>query len=200
MARVTVGAKDKRKEEATPSYGGYDLVEVDGGRRVGLSLTTAHENTCLQTYHLELDMARSVQIHRHDIPACIPLASLAEQKLKEDLPGFLDTLRQHLNGLACRMHQVKLVKEQLKSVTVMETNALCSVLVLMCKVPEDEDKAILFTLLYKDPTKALPTQVTLESTDKSLPDDPQWKEAKSVFLKLPPHQTLGAMKKDGKIV
>lgn len=197
MARHTE-LKDMLK--AHHLIGGYDVVEVDGGRRVCLSLSTAYEDTCLDTYHLELDLTRGVRIHRHDIPPCIPLTSLAQENLQTDLPAFLNTLRQHVSALASRLHQVKLIKERLKTVRVMETNSLCSVLVLMCKITGDEDTAILFSLLYRDPIRALPTQVTLESNDKSLPDEPQWKETKSLFLELPPHQALLVLKNKGKIM
>lgn len=180
--------------------GGYDVVEVDSGRRVCFSLSTAYEDTYLETYHLELDLTRGVRIHRHDIPPSIPLKKLAQKNLETDLPAFLHTLWQHVNGLASRLYQIKLIKEQLDTVSVMETNPLCSVLVLMCKVPEQEDTALLLSLLYGDPLKALPTQVTLESNNKSLPDEPQWKEAKSLFLESPPHKALLTLRGQGQIM
>ncbi|KAG5265809.1 hypothetical protein AALO_G00246600 [Alosa alosa] len=180
--------------------GGYDVVEVDSGKRVSFSLSTAYEDTYLDTYHLELDLTRGVRIHRHDIPPFIPLKTLAQENLETDLPGFLHSLWQHVNGRASRQYQLKLIKEQMETVSVMETNPLCSVLVLMCKIPGEEDTAVLLSLLYGDPLKALPTRVTLESNNKLLPDEPQWKEVKSLFLKTPPHKVLLALRSEGRIM
>lgn len=90
--------------------GGYDVVEVDSGRRVCFSLSTAYEDTYLDTYHLELDLTRGVRIHRHDIPPSIPLKKLAQENLENDLPAFLHTLWQHVSGLASRLYQIKLIK------------------------------------------------------------------------------------------
>ncbi|XP_012677881.2 centromere protein O [Clupea harengus] len=180
--------------------GGYEVVEIDSGRRVCYSLSTEYEDTYLDTYHLELDLTRGVRIHRHDIPPSIPLKNLAQENLETDLPAFLHTLREHVSGLASRLYQLRLIKEQVETVSVMETNPLCSVLVLMCKIPGEEETAMLLSLRYGDPIKALPTRVTLESSDKSLPDEPQWKEAKSLFLEVPPHRVLLALRNQGQIL
>lgn len=54
------------------------------------------------------------------------------------------------------------LQELHKSVEVMESNILCSILVLMFTVPGAKT-AVLCTLDYADRTRCLPTRVHLES-------------------------------------
>ncbi|MEQ2213621.1 hypothetical protein XENOCAPTIV_017977 [Xenoophorus captivus] len=130
---------------------------------MGFSLATAYEGVYLDTYNLEIDLRPKVRITRHNIPPFIPLNNLAEQSdLQTGLRAFLDTVSQHLNAFAGRKQQLKLVKEQHKSVEVMESNLLCSILVLMFTVPK-EKTPLLCTLEYTDHTRCLPTRVHLDS-------------------------------------
>lgn len=57
-----------------------------------------------------------------------------------------------------------MLQEQHKSVEVMESNLLCSILVLMFTVPKKTP--LLCTLEYTDHTRCLPTQVHLNCEGK----------------------------------
>ncbi|XP_028250438.1 centromere protein O [Parambassis ranga] len=178
--------------------GGYDIMRTRKG--VCVSLATAYEGFYLDTYNLEIDMKPRVRVSRHNIPPFIPLNSLTEQThMQTDLRPFLDTLSQHLNALAGRKQQLKLVKEQHQSVEVMESNVLCSILVLMLTVL-GEKTAVLCTLDYTDHTRSLPTHVRLECEDEQLPDSPRWKKNCSLLMETPVHKALLTMKKMGHIV
>lgn len=90
--------------------GGYDLVECKEGKSVCVSFHTAFEGVYLETYNMELDLTRTVQISRHNIPPSFPLESIAKQILQKDLKAFLQTLSQKLNAFAGRRQQVCLLK------------------------------------------------------------------------------------------
>lgn len=90
--------------------GGYDLVECKEGKSVCVSFHTAFEGVYLETYNMELDLTRTIQISRHNIPPSFPLESYAKQNLQKDLKAFLQTLSQNLNALAARRRQVCLLK------------------------------------------------------------------------------------------
>uniref|UniRef100_A0A3Q2W2J8 Centromere protein O n=1 Tax=Haplochromis burtoni TaxID=8153 RepID=A0A3Q2W2J8_HAPBU len=137
------------------------------GKGACVSIATAYEDVFLDTFNLEIDLKPTVKISRHNIPPFIPLNNLAEQNnMQTDLRVFLDTLSKHLNAFAGRKQQLKLVKEKHKSVEVMESNVLCSLLVLLFTVPR-EKTAVLCTLDYTDHTRCLPTRVHLESEGRS---------------------------------
>ncbi|XP_017277098.1 centromere protein O isoform X2 [Kryptolebias marmoratus] len=173
--------------------GGYDIVNTRQGKGVCVSLATAYEGVYLDTYNLEIDFKPKVRLGRHNIPPFIPLSVLSEQSdLQAGMRAFLDTLSQHLNAFVGRRQQLKL--EQHKSVEVMDSNVLCSVLVLMLSVPRTKP-AVLCTLEYTDHTRCLPTRVHFDCEDKQLSDSPQWKRSHSLLMKTPVHRALTAMKK-----
>ncbi|KAM7403492.1 hypothetical protein PAMA_004108 [Pampus argenteus] len=179
--------------------GGYDIIKTRQGKGVCVSLATAYEGTYLDMFNLEIDLKPTLRICRHNIPPFIPLNSIAEQSnMQTDIRAFLDTLSQHLNAFAGRKHQLKLVKELHKSVEVMESNVLCSVLVLMFTLPR-EKTAVLCMLDYTDHTRCLPTRVSFESEDKKLPESPQWKKNYNLLMETPVHKALITMKKMGNI-
>ncbi|XP_041809429.1 centromere protein O [Chelmon rostratus] len=179
--------------------GGYNIMKTRQGKAVCVSLATAYEGVFLETFNLEIDL-KTMRIIRHNIPPYIPLNSLAEQSnLQTNLRTFLDTLSQHLNAFSGRKQQLKLVKELHKSVEVMESNVLCSILVLMFTVPR-EKTAVLCTLDYTDHTRCLPTRVHFDSEDKALPDSPEWKNNCSLLMETPVHKALIAMRKMKNIV
>ncbi|KAM6912209.1 centromere protein O [Xenentodon cancila] len=180
--------------------GGYDAIKTRHGKGVCVSLATAYEGVYLDTYNLEIDLKPKVRIARHNVPPFIPLNGLAEQSdLETDLRAFLSTLSQHLNAFAGRRQQLKLVKEQHPSVEVMESNVLCSILVLMLAVPRVET-AVLCTLEYLDPCGCLPTRVHFDCEEKQFPESPEWKKNCSLLMETPVHQALATMKKMGSIV
>ncbi|XP_044022696.1 centromere protein O [Siniperca chuatsi] len=180
--------------------GGYNVIKTRQGKGVCVSLATAYEGVYLETYNLEIELKPRLRISRHNIPPFIPLNSLAEQSnMKSDMRTFLDTLSQHLNAFVGRKQQLKLVKELHKSVEVMESNVLCSLLVMMFTVPR-EKTAVLCTLDYTDHTKCLPTRVHFECEDKELSDSPVWKRNCSLLTQTPVHKALITMRKMGNIV
>ncbi|KAM4724570.1 centromere protein O [Anableps anableps] len=180
--------------------GGYDVIKTHRGKGVCFSLATAFEDVYLDTYNLEINLKPKVRISRHNIPPFIPLNNLAEQSdLQTGMRAFLATVSQHLNAFAGRKQQLKLVKEQHKSVEVMESNLLCSILVLMLTMPK-EKTPLLCTLEYTDHTRCLPTRVHLDCEDKRIPDSPQWKKNCRLLMEVPVHRALTAMKKSRNIV
>ncbi|XP_028995247.1 centromere protein O isoform X2 [Betta splendens] len=145
--------------------GGYDVIKTSQGKGMCVSLATAYEGVYLDTYNLELDLKPKLRIRRHNIPPFIPLNQLAEQSnMEANIKPFLHLLSQHLNAFAGRKQQLKLVKENHKSIEVMESNVLCSILVLMLTVPRQKT-AVLCTLDYTDQTRCLPTNARFESED-----------------------------------
>ncbi|XP_030247297.1 centromere protein O isoform X1 [Sparus aurata] len=182
------------------TIGGYDVIKTRQGKGVCVSLATAYDGVFLETYNLEIDLKPTLRISRHNVPPFIPLNSLAEQNnLQTNIRTFLDTLSRHLNAFAARKQQLELVKELHKSVQVMESNVLCSILVLMFNVPKQKT-AVLCTLDYSDHTRSLPTRVHFESEDEKLPDSPEWKKNCSLLKETPVHKALITMKKMGNIV
>ncbi|XP_026161459.1 centromere protein O [Mastacembelus armatus] len=180
--------------------GGYDIIKSPQGKSVCVSLATAYEGTYLDTYNLELNVKQTLTIVRHNIPPFIPLKCLAkESNMQTNIRAFLDTLSQNLNAFAGRKQQLKLIKEEHKSVEVMESNLLCSILVLMFTVPRTK-AAVLCTLDYTDHNRCLPTQVRFECEDKELPDSSEWKKNCSLLKETPVHKALLIMKKMGSIV
>ncbi|XP_029900602.1 centromere protein O isoform X2 [Myripristis murdjan] len=175
--------------------GGYDIVKTCQGKGVCVSLATGYEGVYLDTYNLEIDLKETLRIGRHNIPPFIPVNSLAEQSnMQTDIRAFLGALSQHLNAFAGRKQQ-----ELHKSVEVLETNALCSILVLLLTVPR-EKIAVLCTLDYADHTRCLPTRVCIECEDKELPGSPHWKNNITLLKETPVHKALITMKKMGYIV
>uniref|UniRef100_A0A3Q3WVB2 Centromere protein O n=1 Tax=Mola mola TaxID=94237 RepID=A0A3Q3WVB2_MOLML len=175
--------------------GGFDVVKTRQHKGVCVSLATVYGGVFLEKYNLEIDLKPTLRIGRHNVPPFIPLNRLAEQSnMQTNLRAFLDTLSQHLNAYVGRRQQLELVKELHKSVEVMESNILCSMLVLMFTVPGAKT-AVLCTLDYADRTRCLPTRVHLESEDKSLPDSPEWKINCSLLMETPVHEALATMRK-----
>ncbi|XP_072546460.1 centromere protein O [Salminus brasiliensis] len=179
--------------------GGYDLIENKQGKSVCVSFRTAYEDVYLETYNVEMDLRRTVQISRHNIPPCIPLEKLAKANLQTDFKAFLQTLSLHLNALAGRKQQISLIKELVGTVEVIEKNQLCNFLILMCKARESE-AAVLCTLEYGDLTKCLPTNVTIQSEDESLAESPQWTKNQALLMESPVHVAFLTIRKMGSIV
>ncbi|MFT7813132.1 centromere protein O isoform X1 [Arapaima gigas] len=180
--------------------GGYNVTETRRGKGVCFSIATAFEGRSLETYNLEVDLARTMRIFRHNIPPFIPLERLMQEKLQSDIQGFLDSLSLHLNAYVGRRQQVRLIQELLHgSVEVLESNAFCSILVLSCRLVGDQEAAVLCTLEYGDPTRYLPTRVTIDSEDKTSPGSPQWDEVQSLLQETPAHQALLALRRQGTI-
>ncbi|CAL8284122.1 unnamed protein product [Lota lota] len=181
--------------------GGYDIIKTCQGNGLCVSLATSYEGVYLERYSLEIDVAPKLRITRHDVPTFVPLARLAEQggALQTNLRGFLGSLSRHLNGYAGRKQQLKLVKEQHKSVEVMESNAPCSILILLMTVPQVKDIAVLCKLDYTDHTHCLPEEVTIQSEDKDLLETTQWKNNCTLLKETPLHKALATLIQSGDI-
>ncbi|XP_061700212.1 centromere protein O-like isoform X4 [Syngnathoides biaculeatus] len=174
--------------------GGYNVAKTREGEGVCLTLATGYEGAYLDTYDLELDTRPALKIGRHNVPPFIPLGDLGERAgLQDDVRGFLDALGAHLNAFVGRREQLRLVKELHPSVTVMESNAPCTILVLMLSVP-GENKTVLCTLNYTDRTRYLPTEVRFDCEDEKLPESPEWKNNRKLFMEMPVDRALRAMK------
>ncbi|KAK0153666.1 Centromere protein O [Merluccius polli] len=169
--------------------GGYDVVKTRQGKGVCVSIATSYEGVYLERYTLEIDVAPKLRVARHDIPPFVALPRLVERggPLQTQIRGFLGALSRHLDAYAGRKQQLKLVKEQHKSVEVMESNALCSILVLMLTVPH-KNVAVLCKLDYSDHTRY---------TD--LPETAQWKQNCSLLKETPLHKALAALIQTGDI-
>ncbi|KAL0969805.1 hypothetical protein UPYG_G00232530 [Umbra pygmaea] len=179
--------------------GGYDVLLTEG-KGVCVSMATAYESLYLETYNLEVKLGPKIRISRHNIPPFIPLEMLVKQEnLQTDFSAFLDTLSQYLNAYVGRRQQLNFIKENHKSVQLMETNAFCTILVLMLTVP-GKDIAVLCTLEYNNHKRCLPTRVKIESKDTVLPSSPQWRKNQALFLETPVHRALVTLKKTGSIV
>ncbi|XP_061752303.1 centromere protein O [Nerophis ophidion] len=180
--------------------GGYDVVSTRQGKGVCVTLATAFEGTYLDSFKLEMDLRPTLRISRHNLPPFIPLIQLGEHSDSQADPrGFLDALSTRLNAFAGRKQQLKLVKELHKSVQVMESNLLCSILVLMLTL-STKKSAVLCTVDYLDQQRCLPTSVRFHSQGEDLPDCPEWKNNCSLLMETPLHRALTAMKDMGHIV
>lgn len=180
--------------------GGYNVIKTSQGKGVCVSLATAYEGVYLETYNMEIDLKPRLKISRHNVPPFIPFNSLAEQcKSQTDIRTFLDSLSKHLNAFAGRKQQLNLVKELHKSVEVLESNVLCSILVMLLTLP-GEKMNVLCTLDYSSHTRCLPTRVHFECRDTALLDSPEWKKNHSLLKETPVHKALTTMKKMGNIV
>ncbi|KAJ8291175.1 hypothetical protein GJAV_G00022260 [Gymnothorax javanicus] len=191
-------AEAKNLLRAHHLIGGYDATETQKG--VCFSIPTAFEGLYLEVYNLELTVSRVVQICRHNIPPFIPLERLAQQHLQTDLTSFLSCLNGHLNAFIGRRQQIRLIQKMLPdSVELMESSLLFHHIVLMCRDSGEKGSAVLCTLEYADLSRYLPTVVTIESEDKSLPSTALWKECRSELLCAPLHSVFQSMKMKGQI-
>lgn len=86
------------------------MVESKDGKSVCVTFHTAYEGVYLETYNMELDLTRTVQISRHNIPPCIPLEKIAKENLQSDFKAFLQNLSLYLNALTARRQQIYLIK------------------------------------------------------------------------------------------
>ncbi|KAJ3613110.1 hypothetical protein NHX12_019364 [Muraenolepis orangiensis] len=180
--------------------GGYDIIKTCQGKGVCVSIATLYRGVYLERYSLEIDVAPVLRIARHDVPPFVPLDRLAVRggPLHTDFQGFLGTLSRHLNAYAGRKQQLKLVKEQHQSVEVMESNAPCSILVLMMTLPK-KNVAVLCKLEYSEPTRCLPERVTVHSEDEELPETTQWKQNCTLLMETPVHEALASLIRNGVI-
>ncbi|KAJ0063231.1 hypothetical protein NL108_015030 [Boleophthalmus pectinirostris] len=179
--------------------GGYDAIKTNQDKSLCFSLATAYQGAILDTYNIEISVSQPLRIIRHNIPPFIPVKALAEEtNVQKNIRGFLDTLSLHLNAFAARKQQVKLVKERHPSVEVLETNALCSLLVLMLTEPQT-NTALLCSLEYLDHTRSLPTRVSVQCEETDLSSSPQWQKNKALLQDTPVHEALLIMRKTGHI-
>ncbi|KAJ0008587.1 hypothetical protein NQD34_016002 [Periophthalmus magnuspinnatus] len=180
--------------------GGYDVIKTNQDKCLCFSLATAYQGDILETYNIEISVSQPLRIIRHNIPPFIPVMTLAEETdMQKNIRRFLDTLSLHLNAFTMLKQQLKLVKEQHLSVEVLETNALCSLLVLMLTEP-NTNTALLCSLDYSDHTRGLPTRVTIQCEERDLSGSPQWQKNTALLQNTPVHEALQIMRKTGQII
>ncbi|NWT87391.1 CENPO protein, partial [Lanius ludovicianus] len=134
---------------------------------ISFSFHTAFEGSFLDSFHLELLLRpdfREFRIQRHSIPPFIPLEQLSRKFLPSDLRGFLDVLFQHLNAFVGRRHQLEQFQEQFSKWIqgIPHGNSLCNLLSFQYGIPgKSGSGAFRARLLYADPCRSLPTEVTV---------------------------------------
>lgn len=179
--------------------GGYDVISTNQERSLCVSLPTSFQGVMLDTYHVELDVKQTVRVARHSAPPFIPVERLAQDAdLQKDVRGFLDTLSLHLNAFVARRQQLRLVKELHRSVEVLESNAPCSLLVLMLTVPKKT--TLLCSLEYSDHSRSLPSSVRIQSEEGDLSESAVWKKNMALLRDTPVHEALAVMRKTGHIL
>ncbi|XP_033988066.1 centromere protein O-like isoform X3 [Trematomus bernacchii] len=185
------------------TIGGYDFTKTRRGKGLCVSIATAFEGVYLETFSLEFDVKPALRLVRHDVPPFIPLTLLIEQsRIQTDIRTLLDPLSRQLNAFTARKRQLQLLKRLHETVKVMESNVLCSLIVLcslmvlMFELPV-EKKVVLCSLHYCDTSRSLPTRVSFQCDDKALPDFPEWKKT---LLETPLHKALSTMRNMGNIL
>ncbi|KAI9523849.1 hypothetical protein NQZ68_024371 [Dissostichus eleginoides] len=179
------------------TIGGYDFTKTRQGKGLCVSIATAFEGVYLETFSLEFDVKPALRLVRHDVRPFIPLTLLIEQsRIQTDIWTLLDPLSRQLKAFTARKRQLQLLKRLHGTVEVMESNVLCSLIILMFKLPV-EKKVVLCSLHYCDASRSLPTRVSFQCDDKALPDSPEWKKT---LLETPLHKALSTMRNTGNIL
>ncbi|KAL3049746.1 hypothetical protein OYC64_009074 [Pagothenia borchgrevinki] len=179
------------------TIGGYDFTKTRRGKGLCVSIATAFEGVYLETFTLEFDVKPALRLVRHDVPPFIPLTLLIEQsRIQTDIRTLLDPLSRQLNGFTARKRQLQLLKRLHETVKVMESNLLCSLIILMFELPV-EKKVVLCSLHYCDTSRSLPTRVSFQCDDTALPDFPEWKKT---LLETPLHKALSTIRNTGNIL
>ncbi|RXM98590.1 Centromere protein O [Acipenser ruthenus] len=164
---------------------GFDIKVARPGRAVCFTVYTAFEGIYLDTYCLDVDI-KQIQISRHNIPPHIPVAELAEQYLRQDIPTFLSMLSRHLNAYVGRKYQIDQIKEHFGGSVLIE-NTLCGMLSLeystCCKGVEHK---FIVALEYRDVTRCMPTKVTVTFTDRYFQLHPATPEARPALANAVP--------------
>lgn len=179
---------------------GFDIKVACPGRAVCFTVYTAFEGIYLDTFCLDVDI-KQIQISRHNIPPHIPVAELAEQYLRQDIPTFLSMLSRHLNAYVGRKYQIDQIKEHFGGSVLIE-NTLCGVLILeystCCKGVEHK---FIVALEYRDVTRCMPTKVTVTFTGEgSITVEKRQAQHCSLFQQTPAHTVLQMLKKKGHII
>ncbi|NWW78094.1 CENPO protein, partial [Climacteris rufus] len=152
----------------------FHLTGISGklsNRSACFSIHTAYEGFSLDSFHLELLLRPGLRIQRHSIPAFIPLEQISRKLLHSDLRSFLDLLSRHLNAFVGRRHQLELLQEHFSDWIqgTPQRNSLCNLLSFQYHIP-GKSRSFPFQarLLYGDPCRSLPTEVTVSCS----PDAP----------------------------
>ncbi|KAH8590076.1 Cenp-O kinetochore centromere component-domain-containing protein [Bisporella sp. PMI_857] len=104
---------------------------VDGGKVLGIRIDVSSHGKFVRPYYVMLNKpfagSELMRIHRHTLPPCIPLSSLATQHLpdphqsggvvkgkKQDLRMFVRSLRREVIGYHNRTSVIKLLRKEFK--------------------------------------------------------------------------------------
>ncbi|XP_022103635.1 centromere protein O-like [Acanthaster planci] len=79
-------------------------------RRVRLRWETFYQGEYHEPYYMELEFKGHLQVYRHTLPHFLPLTSIAEAHLNEDLTCFVDEIGDLLNAYVSRQQQVAQLK------------------------------------------------------------------------------------------
>ncbi|XP_057243976.1 centromere protein O-like, partial [Malurus melanocephalus] len=135
------------------------------------SILTAFRSSILASFHVELQLQPQLRLGRHSVPAFIPLERLARKFLPRDLRAFLELLCAHLNGFMGRRHQLEQLQERFPDCLVgaPHGNSLCNLLSFRYRVPGKNRELPEFRarLLYRDPCRTLPSDVTVTCASDS---------------------------------
>lgn len=171
-------------------------------RGVCVYLSTAFEGNLLDSYFVDLVVAKPLRIHHHSIPVFIPLEKIAAAHLQTDVQRFLFSLWECLNAYVGRKYQADRLESDFRAFLTgpLQRNSLCNLLSFSYKV-EQGRQTVSFSarLLYEDLTAALPTDVTVTRPGVEASSS-HWEEHRAshemLFRTKPLHQVFASFSKE----
>ncbi|XP_060638021.2 centromere protein O [Anolis sagrei] len=162
-----------------------------------LHLSTAFENTYLDSYRLDLLIKQPVQILRHSVPPFIPLEQIAHKYLQTDIRRFLSVLSDHLNAMAGRKFQVDQLQENFADFLDggLQRNSLCNLLEFRYRLARDSETfPFVARLTYANRVSTLPTEATVSCKEDAPASLAEMAAAhKALFLEKPLHRVFSAI-------
>ncbi|XP_059841395.1 centromere protein O isoform X2 [Hypanus sabinus] len=141
--------------------------ELMGSSTFTFSISTAYENTYLESYYLDIQVQHPRRVIRHNVPAFIPVEQMAQAFLQKDLAYFLGALHKALNAYVGRRYQLEQLQELHASYVRnhIQRNAACNLLKFHYPIwCGENEQTVLVKLIYEDLTSCLPTDVTITCT------------------------------------
>ncbi|GAB1297270.1 Centromere protein O [Apodemus speciosus] len=171
-------------------------------RGVCVYLSTAFEGNLLESYFVDLVIAKPLRIHHHSIPVFIPLEKIATAHLQTDVQRFLFSLWECLNAYVGRKYQADQLESDFCAFLTgpLQRNTLCNLLSFSYKVTQGRQTfSFSARLLYEDLTAALPTDVTVTRPGVEA-SSPHWEEHRAshemLFRTKPLHQVFASFSKE----
>lgn len=196
---------ERRWEHAKAILQAYRFTGLSGrltSRGVCVRISTAFEEHLLESYFVELVIQKPLRIHRHSVPAFIPLEKMAAQYLQSDIRHFLFSLCEQLNAYAGRKFQADRLQGDFAAFLTgpLQRNALCSLLSFTYRADSGQSVAFSARLLYEDLTVTLPTRVAVacEGTEAlSRSWEHQRASHETLFSTKPLHQVFASFAREG---